>query len=103
MARVLRPSGRVLVLESSRVAAPLSRIYDFYSFQVLPRLGQWIAGDYRHLAESIRVHPDQSALKTMMKAAGFGHVEVRNLSAGQWRCLWACAASRHRPTGLGTW
>jgi len=85
MARVLRPGGRLLVLEFSKVAAPLSRPYDWYSFNVLPRLGRLIAGDadsYRYLAESIRMHPDQAALKAMMKSAGFGHVDVHNLSAG---------------------
>jgi demethylmenaquinone methyltransferase/2-methoxy-6-polyprenyl-1,4-benzoquinol methylase len=85
MARVLRPGGRLVVLEFSRVAEPLRKPYDWYSFQVLPRLGQWVAGDgdsYRYLAESIRVHPDQAELKAMMKAAGFGHVDVHNLSAG---------------------
>jgi len=85
MARVLRPGGRLLVLEFSKVAAPLARAYDWYSFNVLPRLGQWVAGDgdsYRYLAESIRIHPDQAALKAMMKDAGFGHVDVHNLAAG---------------------
>jgi demethylmenaquinone methyltransferase/2-methoxy-6-polyprenyl-1,4-benzoquinol methylase len=85
MQRVLRPGGRLLVLEFSKVAAPLEKAYDWYSFQVLPRLGQWVAGDgdsYRYLAESIRVHPAQSELKSMMKAAGFGHVDVHNLNAG---------------------
>jgi demethylmenaquinone methyltransferase/2-methoxy-6-polyprenyl-1,4-benzoquinol methylase len=85
MARVLREGGRLLVLEFSRVAAPLSRAYDWYSMQVLPRLGRVVAGDaesYRYLAESIRMHPDQQALKAMMKAAGFGHVDVHNLAAG---------------------
>jgi demethylmenaquinone methyltransferase/2-methoxy-6-polyprenyl-1,4-benzoquinol methylase len=85
MARVLRPGGRLLVLEFSKVAAPLAPAYDWYSFKVLPRLGQWIAGDaasYRYLAESIRVHPDQGALKGMMQAAGFGHVDVHDLAAG---------------------
>ena len=85
MNRVLRPGGRLLVLEFSKVAAPLSKAYDWYSFNVLPRIGQWVAGDaqsYRYLAESIRMHPDQDELKTMMKSAGFGHVDVHNLSAG---------------------
>jgi demethylmenaquinone methyltransferase/2-methoxy-6-polyprenyl-1,4-benzoquinol methylase len=85
MARVLRPGGRLLVLEFSKVAAPLRPAYDWYSFRVLPRLGRWVAGDessYRYLAESIRVHPDQEALKAMMKAAGFGHVDVHNLTGG---------------------
>jgi demethylmenaquinone methyltransferase/2-methoxy-6-polyprenyl-1,4-benzoquinol methylase len=85
MARVLRPGGRLLVLEFSKIAEPLSRVYDWYSFNVLPRVGRWVAGDadsYRYLAESIRLHPDQAALKAMMKAAGFGHVDVHNLAAG---------------------
>ena len=85
MARVLRPGGRLMVLEFSRVAEPLRKAYDWYSFQVLPRLGQWVASDgdsYRYLAESIRVHPAQAELKALMKAAGFGHVDVHNLSAG---------------------
>jgi demethylmenaquinone methyltransferase/2-methoxy-6-polyprenyl-1,4-benzoquinol methylase len=85
MCRVLRPGGRLLVLEFSKVAAPLQKPYDWYSFNVLPRLGQWVAGDsqsYRYLAESIRMHPGQQELKDMMKAAGFGHVDVHNLSAG---------------------
>jgi demethylmenaquinone methyltransferase/2-methoxy-6-polyprenyl-1,4-benzoquinol methylase len=85
MARVLRDGGRLLVLEFSRIAAPLEKAYDWYSFNVLPKLGQLVAGDaasYRYLAESIRVHPDQKALKLMMKGAGFGHVDVHNLSAG---------------------
>ena len=85
MNRVLRPGGRLLVLEFSKVAQPLEKVYDWYSFKVLPKIGQWVAGDadsYRYLAESIRMHPDQEALKAMMKAAGFGHVDVHNLSAG---------------------
>ena len=85
MARVLKPAGRLLVLEFSKVATPLQKPYDWYSFSLLPRLGQWVAGDgesYRYLAESIRMHPDQATLKTMMKAAGFGHVDVHNLTGG---------------------
>ena len=85
MNRVLRPGGRLLVLEFSKVAPPLQRAYDWYSFNVLPRIGQWIAKDgdsYRYLAESIRLHPSQEELKSMMKGAGFGHVDVHNLSAG---------------------
>jgi demethylmenaquinone methyltransferase/2-methoxy-6-polyprenyl-1,4-benzoquinol methylase len=85
MARVLRHGGRLLVLEFSQVAKPLRPAYDWYSFKVLPQLGRWVAGDaesYRYLAESIRMHPDQATLKAMMKDAGFGHVDVHNLSAG---------------------
>jgi demethylmenaquinone methyltransferase/2-methoxy-6-polyprenyl-1,4-benzoquinol methylase len=85
MARVLKPGGKLLVLEFSRVAPSLAKAYDWYSFNVLPRIGQWVAGDgasYRYLAESIRMHPPQQELKAMMKAAGFGHVDVHNLAAG---------------------
>lgn len=85
MRRVLRPGGRVLVLEFSRVHAPLAGAYDWYSFRVLPWLGARVAGDdasYRYLAESIRMHPDQETLKQMMERAGLEHVEYFNLSAG---------------------
>ena len=85
MHRVLKPGGRLLVLEFSRVWRPLARIYDVYSFQVLPRLGQAVAGDgesYRYLAESIRVHPDQETLRLMIERAGFDRVEYLNLAAG---------------------
>ena len=85
MNRVLKPGARLLVLEFSKVAQPLAKAYDWYSFKVLPRIGELVACDgesYRYLAESIRMHPGQAELKTMMKAAGFGHVDVHNLSAG---------------------
>jgi demethylmenaquinone methyltransferase / 2-methoxy-6-polyprenyl-1,4-benzoquinol methylase len=85
MLRVLRPGGRLLVLEFSRMWKPLQPLYDAYSFQVLPRLGKLITGDadsYRYLAESIRVHPDQEQLRSMMQDAGFERVEYCNLAAG---------------------
>jgi demethylmenaquinone methyltransferase / 2-methoxy-6-polyprenyl-1,4-benzoquinol methylase len=85
MNRVLRPGGRLLVLEFSKIAAPLQKAYDWYSFNVLPKVGQLVAGDaesYRYLAESIRMHPDQATLKAMMKTAGFGHVDVHNMAGG---------------------
>ena len=85
MCRVLKPGGRLLVLEFSKVAKPLEKAYDWYSFKVLPRLGQLVAGDsasYQYLAESIRMHPDQATLKAMMKTAGFGHVDVHNMTGG---------------------
>ncbi len=85
MARVLKPGGKLLVLEFSKVAPPLSKVYDWYSFQVLPRLGKMVAGDdasYRYLAESIRMHPDQSTLKALMQESGFAHVDIHNLSLG---------------------
>jgi demethylmenaquinone methyltransferase/2-methoxy-6-polyprenyl-1,4-benzoquinol methylase len=83
--RVLRPGGKLLVLEFSRPWEPVRPLYDWYSFQVLPRLGRLVAGDagsYRYLAESIRKHPDQATLKTMMEQAGFVGVQWYNLSAG---------------------
>lgn len=85
MSRVLKVGGKLLVLEFSRVATPLQKVYDWYSFNVLPRLGEWVAGDassYRYLAESIRMHPNQDALKSLMLSNGFGHVDYHNLSAG---------------------
>ncbi|MFC5436563.1 bifunctional demethylmenaquinone methyltransferase/2-methoxy-6-polyprenyl-1,4-benzoquinol methylase UbiE [Rhodanobacter umsongensis] len=84
--RVLKPGGRLLVLEFSKVQSEtFGKLYDFHSFKILPRLGQLFAGDadsYQYLAESIRKHPDQATLKGMMEHAGFGRVEVRNLSNG---------------------
>jgi demethylmenaquinone methyltransferase/2-methoxy-6-polyprenyl-1,4-benzoquinol methylase len=85
MARVLAPGGIALVLEFSRVRGPLAPAYDWYSFNVLPRLGKLVANDadsYRYLAESIRVHPDQDALKAMMERSGFDRVDYYNLAAG---------------------
>ena len=74
-----------LSAEFSKVAKPLEKAYDWYSFKVLPPLGKLVAGDdssYRYLAESIRMHPGQQELKTLMKNSGFGHVDFHNLSAG---------------------
>jgi len=85
MARVLVPGGVALVLEFSRVAPPLAPLYDWYSFNVLPLLGRLVVNDaasYRYLAESIRVHPDQEALKTLMERSGFDRVDYYNLAAG---------------------
>jgi demethylmenaquinone methyltransferase / 2-methoxy-6-polyprenyl-1,4-benzoquinol methylase len=85
MCRVLKPGGKLLVLEFSKVAKPLEKVYDWYSFNILPHMGKLVAGDadsYRYLAESIRMHPGQEELKTLMKNAGFGHVDFHNLSAG---------------------
>jgi demethylmenaquinone methyltransferase/2-methoxy-6-polyprenyl-1,4-benzoquinol methylase len=86
MHRVLKPGGQLLVLEfSTPTDGTLSRLYDFYSFGVLPRLGRLVAGDadsYRYLAESIRRHPDQSTLLNMMNSAGFGSCRYHNLMGG---------------------
>lgn len=85
MRRVLRPGGKLLVLEFSRVYPPLAPFYDAYSFHVLPRLGKLVAKDadsYRYLAESIRMHPDQETLKGLLEEAGFMRVDYHNLSAG---------------------
>jgi demethylmenaquinone methyltransferase / 2-methoxy-6-polyprenyl-1,4-benzoquinol methylase len=85
MNRVLKPGGKLLVLEFSKVAKPLEKAYDWYSFNVLPQLGKLVAGDdasYRYLAESIRMHPGQEELKVLMKNGGFGHVDYHNLTGG---------------------
>jgi len=85
MRRVLRPGGRLLVLEFSRVWKPVAKVYDFYSFKVIPRLGSLITNDedsYRYLAESIRVHPDQETLKSLMEEAGLENVDYFNLTLG---------------------
>jgi len=87
MQRVLKPGGRLCVLEFSKpTCQPLEKAYDFYSFKILPQLGEWIAHDrdsYQYLAESIRMHPDQQTLKAMMtEEAGFDEVDVYNLSGG---------------------
>jgi len=85
MRRVLRPGGRLLVLEFSKVWEPLAPAYDFYSFKVLPWLGQKVAADadsYRYLAESIRMHPDQETLKAMMQSIGLARVDYFNMTAG---------------------
>lgn len=85
MRRVLAPGGQLLVLEFSKVAPPLAKAYDVYSFKVLPWLGQKVAGDaesYKYLAESIRMHPDQDTLAGMMRDAGFARVHHFNLTLG---------------------
>ncbi|MDE2132208.1 MAG: bifunctional demethylmenaquinone methyltransferase/2-methoxy-6-polyprenyl-1,4-benzoquinol methylase UbiE [Betaproteobacteria bacterium] len=85
MHRVLKPGGRALVLEFSKVWAPLQPLYDAYSFKVIPKIGRWIADDeasYQYLAESIRMHPGQQELKSMMSRVGFDEVDWFNLSAG---------------------
>ena len=85
MARVLKPGGRLVVLEFSKVWKPLERAYEWYSFKVLPWLGDLIAGDadaYRYLAESIRAHPGQAALADLLRSAGLADVEVFNLAGG---------------------
>jgi len=96
MTRVLRPGGRLLVLEFSKVWKPLEKPYDLYSFKVLPWLGEKIAGDaaaYRYLAESIRMHPDQQSLAAMLERAGLAEVQFFNLGAG--------VAAVHRGVKLG--
>jgi demethylmenaquinone methyltransferase/2-methoxy-6-polyprenyl-1,4-benzoquinol methylase len=85
MARVLKPGGRLVVLEFSKVWKPLAPAYDLYSFKVLPWLGERVAKDaaaYRYLAESIRMHPDQATLSAMLEQAGLSRIEVFNLAAG---------------------
>ena len=85
MRRVLKPGGRLLVLEFSKVWKPLEKPYDWYSFKVLPWFGKRVAGDeasYRYLAESIRMHPGQEELRELMERAGFENVEYFNLAAG---------------------
>jgi demethylmenaquinone methyltransferase/2-methoxy-6-polyprenyl-1,4-benzoquinol methylase len=96
MARVLKPGGRLLVLEFSQVWKPLQKPYDLYSFHVLPWLGEKVAGDaaaYRYLAESIRMHPDQRTLAGMLERAGLERVEYFNLATG--------AVAVHRGYKLG--
>ncbi len=86
MLRVLKPGGRLLVLEFSKPTNELmSKVYDRYSFDILPRMGKLITNDedsYRYLAESIRMHPDQETLKEMMAEAGFAEVRYHNMTAG---------------------
>jgi demethylmenaquinone methyltransferase/2-methoxy-6-polyprenyl-1,4-benzoquinol methylase len=85
MRRVLKPGGRVVVLEFSKVTKPLEKLYDLYSFKLLPKMGELIANDadsYRYLAESIRMHPSQEELKTMMQEAELERVEYFNLTGG---------------------
>jgi len=85
MYRVLRPGGRLLVLEFSKVWKPLAPLYDFYSFKILPVMGKFVAKDeasYRYLAESIRMHPSQAELKKMMQDAGLERVDYFNLTGG---------------------
>lgn len=85
MRRVLKPGGKLLVLEFSRVSKPLAPLYDWYSFNILPWLGAKVAGDaasYRYLAESIRMHPDQNTLSDMLRSAGLDRVQHFNLTAG---------------------
>lgn len=85
MRRVLKPGGKLLVLEFSRVMPALAPAYDWYSFNILPKMGRLVAGDeasYRYLAESIRMHPDQETLAGMMREAGLGRVQYFNMTAG---------------------
>ena len=97
MLRVLRPGGSVIVLEFSKVWKPLQRLYDLYSFKLLPAMGRLIAKDqdsYRYLAESIRVHPSQEELKQLMQQAGFERVEYFNLAGAWLHCTAATNSKR---------
>lgn len=84
--RVLKPGGRLLILEFSKPTSELlSKTYDRYSFSILPKIGKWVAKDadsYQYLAESIRMHPDQETLKSMMERVGYQRVEYHNLTGG---------------------
>ena len=106
MRRVLKPGGRPLVLES-QVRKALAPLYDIYSFSVLPWLGKRVAGDeasYRYLAESIRMHPDQETLRTMMEEAGFSRVRLLQLTAASSRCTMGSGldgSARVCPAGFG--
>ncbi|MBL4647458.1 MAG: bifunctional demethylmenaquinone methyltransferase/2-methoxy-6-polyprenyl-1,4-benzoquinol methylase UbiE [Gammaproteobacteria bacterium] len=86
MLRVLKPGGKAMILEFSKPTAPwLQKIYDTYSFKLIPKLGKWLANDeasYQYLVESIRMHPSQQTLKNMMEQAGFDHCQYHNLSGG---------------------
>ena len=85
MTRVLKPGGRLLVLEFSKIWQPLAPLYDFYSFQIIPKIGKFITNDedsYRYLSESIRMHPDQETLKKMMENVGLERVEYFNMTFG---------------------
>ena len=85
MNRVLKPGGKLLVLEFSKVAKPLEKIYKWYSFKILPKLGKLVANDdssYKYLAESIQMHPGQDELKALMQKGGFGHVDYHNMTGG---------------------
>ena len=86
MTRVLKPGGRLLVLEFSKTENPLlTKVYDTYSFSILPKIGKWVANDessYQYLAESIRMHPDQETLKSMMQQAGLANCQYHNMTGG---------------------
>ena len=85
MHRVLKTRGRLLVLEFSKITPALAPFYDFYSFKIIPKIGKLVANDfesYQYLSESIRMHPDQESLKTMMESAGFSSVSYHNMTFG---------------------